>query len=252
MKHTKEVLVFGSLMFVAAVFSACNKTEPVSSPTASKSSLMLLKAGSKFTTSGSGNTIPLPFGTLSLESFNVNLSGITIQENSGFNGEQQGENSDGNSNDGGTEIETPDLHLNGPFSFDIAGGTVNIGTFDIYPGTFKQVDVFFLQTSGQPFDGGSVAIKGKYTVPDGSVLPVILHSKFSQSFQTQIAGNGITIIQNSKVPVTILFNFDKMFAQFDLSKAAVTNGTILVDDSNNLQLLQLFERNLNSSVELEN
>ena len=250
MKPLKAVLVIIVILLITVVFSACNKTEPTTPNAASKSSSVMLKASGKSLASGSINNIPLSNGKLSLVSFYVSLSQIKIQENSGFDGEQRGDNNDGNSS-GGSETETPDLVLNGPFNFDIANGEVNIGTFDVYPGVFKQVDLFFLQSSNQPFNGGSLVINGSYTDHNGAVIPLILKSKFSQSFQTQINGSGITVTKNSKLPITIAFNFDKMFAQLDFSKAVVKNGTIFIDESNNFQVLQLFEKNLNNSVDLE-
>ena len=252
MKTLKVVFIFCSVFLAAAAFSACNKSAPISPKTALKSGAVVLKASGKSLSGGSANNIPLSTGNLSLVSFNVNLSQIKIQENSGFDGEQQGDNNDGNSGSGSPETETPDLILNGPFSFDIANGIINIGTFDVYPGVFKQVDLFFLKSSNQLFNGGSLVINGNFTDKNGSVIPLTLKSKFSQSFQTQIAGNGITVTQNSKLPVTIVFNFDKMFAQLDFNNATVRNGIILIDDANNFQLLQQFEKHLNNSVELEN
>ncbi|MHB8905585.1 MAG: hypothetical protein ACYC4T_02840 [Melioribacteraceae bacterium] len=250
MKSLKVVRVFGLVLLAVALFSACNKSEPVSPASASKSGSMMLKVSGKSSTSGSVNNIPLSSGNLKLVSFNVNLSQIKIQENSGFDGEQQGDNNDGNS--GGSETESPDLVLSGPFSFDIANGIVNIGTFDVYPGVFKQVDLFFLQSSNQPFNGGSLVINGSYTDHNGAVIPLILKSKFSQSFQTQIAGSGVTVKQNSKLPITIAFNFDKMFAQLDFSKAVISNNSIIIDSDNNTNILALFEANLSKSIELEN
>ena len=250
MKPLKAVLVISVILLITVIFSACNKTEPTTPNAASKSSSVMLKASGKSLASGSINNIPLSNGKLSLVSFYVSLSQIKIQENSGFDGEQQGDNNDGNSS-GGTETETPDLVLNGPFNFDIANGEVNIGTFDVYPGVFKQVDLFFLCSANQPFNGGSLIINGNYTNQNGTVTPVVLKSKFGQSFQTLLAGSGINVANNSKMPITIAFNFDKIFAQIDLSKALINNGTITIDEANNLTLLQLFEKNLNNSVDLE-
>ena len=112
--------------------------------------------------------------------------------------------------------------------------------------------MFFQQSSNQPFNGGSLVINGSYTDQNGVVIPLILKSKFSQSFQTQIAGSGVTVKQNSKLPITISFNFDKMFAQLDFSKAVISNKSIIIDSDNNANLLALFEANLSKGIELEN
>lgn len=252
MKAAKFVLVLGTFFLAMLFFSACNKSDPTSPSTLSKSSTIVLKAGSKSALSGSSSDIPVTGGSLSLSSFDVNISKIQIQENSGFDGEQQGENNDGNTDDGGNETEMPDIILNGPFNLNIASGSVEVGSFDVYPGTFKQVDLYFSTTVNQPYNGNSITINGGLTNQTGSTIPVILKSKFAQNFQTLISGNGITVTQNTTVPVTITFDFNKMFANLDFSSATVTDGTILIDDTHNSQLLTTFENNLNNSVELEN
>lgn len=250
MKASKFVFVVGTFIVAGLFFAACNKSEPTSPSALSKSSKIMLKAGIKSTLSGSSSNIPVTGGNLSLSSFNVNISKIQIQENSGFDGEQQGEN-----NNGGTEaegIENADIILNGPFNLNIASGSVEVGSFDVYPGTFKQVDLYFSTTVNQPYNGNSIIIDGNLTNQAGSTIPVILKSKFAKNFQTLISGSGITVTQNTTLPVTMVFDFNKMFTNLDFSSAIVTDGTIIIDDTHNSQLLTTFENNLNSSVELEN
>lgn len=250
MKATKFVLVLGTFIIAGLFFSACNKNEPTSPTALSKSSKIMLKAGIKSTLSGSSSNIPVTGGNLSLLSFNVNISKIQIQENSGVDGEQQGENNDGGTDVGGSE--NADIILNGPFNLNIASGSVEVGSFDVYPGTFKQVDLYFSTTVNQPYNGNSIIIDGNLTNQAGTTIPVILKSKFAKNFQTLISGNGITVTQNTTLPVTMVFDFNKMFTNLDFSSAIITDGTILIDDTHNSQLLTTFENNLNSSVELEN
>jgi hypothetical protein len=214
----------------------------------------MLKAESK-TTSG---TIPVIGGDLALSVFDVNLAKIQIQENSGFDVEQEGENNDGGTNDNEAETDeeleesdASDITLNGPFSLNIASGFVEIGSFDVYPGTFKKVDVTFSISSEQPYNGNSIVMNGEFTDEAGTTTPVILNSKFDKSFETLLSGNGITVTANTTVPVTIIFDFNKIFSNLNFSSATVTNGTLLIDDSHNTQLLTTFEKNLNNSVEFE-
>ncbi len=240
-------LVLGAIFITALLFSACNKSDPTSPLSLKKSAVVMLKANGK-TNNGK---ITTSNGNITLSAFNINLSKINIQENSGFDGEQQGENKNGGSESNGSETETPDLTLNGPFNFDVATGSVTIGNFDVYPGTFKQVDLYFLTENNPLFNGNSIVINGNFTNENGTEIPFALKSKFSKSFQTFIAGNGITVNQNSTVPITITFDFNKIFANMSFNGASITNGTILIDETNNYTLLQTFENNLNNSVELE-
>jgi hypothetical protein len=282
MKALKLVLVSGTFVMAALFLSACNKNEPTMPLTLSQSGSIMLKAESK-TTSG---TIPVIGGDLALSVFDVNLAKIQIQENSGFDVEQEGEYNDGDidneetetdssgfdveqegeNNDGGTndneaetdeeleeseESDASDITLNGPFSLNIASGFVEIGSFDVYPGTFKKVDVTFSISSEQPYNGNSIVMNGEFTDEAGTTTPVILNSKFDKSFETLLSGNGITVTANTTVPVTIIFDFNKIFSNLNFSSATVTNGTLLIDDSHNTQLLTTFEKNLNNSVEFE-
>lgn len=247
MKSKKIVLLFSASLVVALFFSACNKSDPNSPTSLDKSSTVILKANGK--TATNINSIASANGNLSLSTFNISLSKINIQENSGFDGEQTGENNDGGSNNGDTEA--PDILLNGPFTFNIASGSVDVGTFAVYPGTFKQVDLNFFTDVNPPFNGNSLFVNGDFVKSNGNVIPFVLQSKFSNTFQTLISGTGITVTQNSTVPVTIMFDFDKMFANINFDSTTITNGTILIDETHNTGLLQSFENNLNNSVELE-
>lgn len=249
MKSKNFALLFSVVLISALLFSACNKSEPISPISLEKSSNVILKASGK--TATNINRIAVTNGNVSLSTFYISLSKINIQENSGFDGEQNGENNDGQAENGSTEIEVPDITLNGPFNFNIASGSVELGTFAVYPGTFKQVDLTFLTTSNSPFNGNSLVINGNFTSSNGTVIPFVLHSKFSNTFQTLISGNGITVNQNSTVPVTIIYDFDKMFANMNFDSATIINGTIFIDETNNSELLRTFENNLNNSVELE-
>lgn len=249
MKSKNFALLLSAVFIIALLFSACNKSDPSSPLSLEKSSKVILKASGK--TATNLNQIAVSNGNVSLTTFDISLSKINIQENSGFDGEQEGENNDGDSDNGGTETEVPDIILNGPFNFNIASGSVEVGTFAVYPGTFKQVDLTFLPTSNQPFNGNSIVINGNFTSSNGSIIPIVIHSKFSNTFQTLISGNGITVTQNTTVPITVMFDFDKIFANMNFESAAITNGTILIDEANNSGLLQTFENNLNNSVELE-
>lgn len=248
MKSLKSNFFLGAVFIIALALTACNQSKPTAPLPLDKTATVTLKV---VHTTTNDSTITINNGNLSLNAFNVNLSKINIQENSGFNGEYKGENNDGDSTSNDNETEIPDLELTGPFNFDIAQGSVFIGSFDVYPGTFKQVDLYFLTETNSPFNGNSIVINGKFINTSGVEIPFTLNSKFSKSFQTLIAGGGITVAQNTNTPITITFDFNKIFANMNFGDAVITNGTILIDDTNNLVLLHAFEQNLNNSIELE-
>lgn len=248
MKPLKLAFLFNAVLILALISFGCK--EQNSSPTQplEKNSQLLLKVAGK----SSNKNINSVNGSIALSSFNINLSKLTLQENSGFDGEQEGNNKDGENENKSNETESPDIIINGPLSFDIAYGSVNIGNVAVYAGTFKKVDLNFSQTPTAPFSNHSIIVTGNYKKSNGENVLFTIKSKFSKTYETLIANGGITVNANSTVPVTIIFNFDNIFKNVDLSNAVVSNGTIIIDEQNNSNLLQVFENNLNNSVEVEN
>ncbi|MCA2004362.1 MAG: hypothetical protein LDL01_01080 [Ignavibacterium sp.] len=247
MRTSKFVLWLSAILIFALITSGCNTNSQPTQPL-EKNSKLLLKVANK----SINNSINSTNGSIVLSSFNINLSKLSLQENSGVDGEQEGEHNDGDNENGGSETEMPDIVLNGPLSFDIALGSVELGNVDVYAGTFKKVDLNFSQTSTAPFNNHSIIVTGNYKKSNGENVPFTIKSKFSKTYETLIANGGITVNTNSTVPVTIIFNFDNIFKNIDLSNAVVSNGTIIIDEQNNSNLLQVFENNLNNSVEVEN
>lgn len=246
MRNSRLVLLFSAILIFALITAGCNTSSQPTQPL-EKNSKLLLKAANK----SNNNSIISTNGLIVLSSFNINLSKLTLQENTGFDGEQEGEHNDGDNENGG-ETEMPDIVLNGPLSFDIASGSVELGNVDVYAGTFKKVDLDFSKTPIAPFNNHSIIVEGNYKKQNGDVIPLTINSKFSKTFETLIANGGITVNANSTVPVTIIFDLDNIFKNVDLSNAVVSNGAIIIDEQNNSNLLQIFENNLNNSVEVEN
>jgi hypothetical protein len=83
-------------------------------------------------------------------------------------------------------------------------------------------------------------------------LPVVLKSDFNQQVQLQLANGGIIAAANSSVALSIVLDIPAWINSFDLSSAVVLNNEILIDKTNNQELLKLFEANLTSSIEVEN
>jgi hypothetical protein len=247
--HTKKVfsLYVISLFIVSLLFVVGCGDSPTSNQPLTKSSSVVLKTGIK--SNQSVSSIPVTGGTLDLASANFNLEKLAIQENSGFDGEQQGEN--GNGNEGGSEGESPDVIVNGPLNFDIAAGDVTLYNINAYPGTYKKVDIYFKESSIDPFNGNSIFVSGTFIKSDGTQIQFELRSNYSSMYETMVANGGITLLTNQTVEVKITFDLVALFGNLDFNNAVLTGNTILIDSSNNTAILAAFESNLQNSIEME-
>jgi len=191
-----------------------------------------------------------------LNSALINISDLVIEENSGNDVEQDGNHNDGGNdseNDSGNEAggEQDDIILPGPYTLDVLNGTVSIDQVAVYPGTFKKVDFTFVTSTEADFGGNSIVVTGSYQQPGGTVVPVVLRSAFSETIQLPLAGNGLTVADNSTVSITIVLDIPSWINNLDLSGAVLTNSEIIIDNTVNEDLLNLFEANLVSSIEVE-
>ncbi len=191
-----------------------------------------------------------------LNSARISISDLVIEENSGNDVEQQGDHNNGgndseNSSDNEAGGEKDDVILPGPYTLDAVNGSLSIDQVAVYPGTFKKVDFNFSISYEAGFGGNSIVVTGSYQKPDGSVVPVILRSDFSQMVQLPLAGDGITVADNSTVTLTIVLDIPSWINNIDLSGAIITNNEIIIDKTVNDDLLNLFEANLVSSIEVE-
>jgi len=259
----KALTLFAAI--VTLTITACKSNDSPNAPLMSSPSGNLLmkihsfnpsKIGTdalKIKTVGSQTYIQFPItgGTLDLQSAMLNFKDLVIEENSGYDGEQTGDNNSGNDGDGGTEGEAPDITAPGPFSVDLSSGTASIGSFDVYTGTFKKVDFKLVSNSADPFFGKTIVISGVFT-PDGSTaIPFTLKSDVSSQLQLPLANGGIVVAANSTVSIDIVIDLPSLFNSVDFSSASVTNGRILIDSQNNSPLLNEFETNLNSYIDAE-
>jgi len=250
----RNALIFGLLALSISFFTGCNKTGPVSPTNGSLSKSSTLKISATpvhKTTPVNLASIPVTGGTIDLQVAWINFKDLVIQENSGFDGEQQGEHHDGNQNDGGPETENPDITAPGPFTVDISSGNSLIGSFQVYPGTFKKVDFTFTPNPNDPFFGKTIVMSGQFTPTVGSPVPFTLKSDFSSQIQQLIANGGIIIPADSTVEINVVFDLAGWFSSVDFSNAVVTNGEILIDSQNNQPLLAAFEAQLTAYVDVE-
>ncbi len=248
MKPSKFVLLFSAIIMIALLVGGCKNDNSAPTQPLQKSSNLLLKIGNK---AANGNILTST-GEITISSFKTSLSKVSIQENSGFDGENKSDNNGGNDNktkNENNENDASDIVINGPFNLDIASGTAELGNVNVYPGVFKKVDLSFITSSQNPFDNYSIVVNGNYKKQNGELIPFTIRSKFSDIFETLIANGGITVNSNSTVTVIVEFNFNNIFGNMDFSNAVISNGVIKINEQNNTALLQAFEANLNNSIE---
>lgn len=191
-----------------------------------------------------------------LNSVKINIAYLIIEENSGNDVEQQGNHNDGgndneNKSKEGSNGENGDVLLPGPYVLDVIDGKLTIDQVDVYPGTFKKVDFSFLINNEAGFGGNSIVVSGSYQRTDGSVLPVLLKSDFNQQVQLKLANGGVIAAAKSTVALSIVLDIPAWINRLNLSTAVVLNNEILIDKTNNPELLNLFESNLTSNIEVE-
>jgi hypothetical protein len=254
-----------AVIFAFAITGCKNNSSPLSPLTSSPNAQAMLKVHSfnpahigsdavKVKNSGSHTYInfPITSGSLDVQHAYFNFKDLVVEENSGFDGEQTGENNDGANDTLGTTGETPDITVPGPFSVDLSSGTASIGSFDVYPGTFKKVNFKLVPNSADPFWGKTIVISGLYTPQGGSAIPFTLKSDVNSQLQLPLANGGIVATSNSTVSLDIVIDLPVLFNSVDFSTATVSNGQILIDSQNNAALLSSFETNLQKYIDAEN
>ncbi len=266
MKLTLRIVVVLAMSLGIVWISGCKKSSPYSSSSLTKSSTAVMKATSSSKTANTKmSDIPVKGGKLNVQTAWINITDLRIEENSGNDVEQQGGANDGdqggvdNEAEGGKEensgiedsLDTADITAAGPFNLDISSGQSLIGSFDVYPGTFRKVDFTFTPNVNDPFYGKTIVISGEFTSDGGTVTSFTLKSEFSKQIQTQIAGTGITVAANSTVEVNVVFDLAGWFGNIDFPSAQIVNGLIQIDTANNATLLTAFEANLAKNVEVE-
>lgn len=255
MKTVKIVSSIG--IIVVAVFLAIGCAKDNSLLTKSSTLAVSLSATKSIslTTSGS-KAITVGTNGFTVNSVKISITNLTIDENSGNDVEQQGNHNDGgNDNESkskeGSNGENGDVLLPGPYVLEVIDGKLTIDQVDVYPGTFKKVDFSFLINNEAGFGGNSIVVIGSYKKTDGTVLPVVLRSDFNQQVQLLLANGGVIVAANSTVALSIVLDIPTWLNSLDMSTAVLLNNEILIDKTNNPELLKLFESNLTSNIEVE-
>jgi hypothetical protein len=255
MKTVKRFSSIGMIAIICLLVTSCakdNSSLVKSSKLAVNFSTIkggvLKNAGS---TKGSSTT-----NGFTLNSVKISIANLIIEENSGNDVEQQGNHNDGgsdkeNNSKEGANGENGDVLLPGPYVLDVIDGKLTLDQVDIYPGTFKKVDFTFLINNEAGFGGTSIIVNGGYQKTDGTVIPVVLKSEFNQQVQLPLASGGVIAAANSTVALSIVLDIPAWINSLDLSTAVVLNNEILIDNTNNPELLKFFESNLTSNIEVE-
>ena len=240
MKQILQRMLYLTILVTIVFMLSCSNSPVTASR--EKSSMILLKASSKQLSTSTPSEIPVPGGVLTVSSALLNIGEFEIEENSGF--EHEGKNKD-------DEGESDEIVVKGPFAIDISSGEAFIDSVAVFPGTFKKVELEFALNTSSPFDGKSIVMQGDFNPTNGVAVPFTLKSGFKREIEGGLAGDGITVPENATVPVVVTFDLAGFFENVDFGNAAVVNGEIVIDGTNNSTLLAAFEANLSKYVEVE-
>lgn len=253
-----KLKIFVPVLLIILVANACKKSSAPANKV--KSASITLKATSvkpayKNTAAGAGISFPVKNGTLEISSAWVNFGNVNLQENTGNDGEGQYNGGSTSTSDNESSSQTADssnIVLPGPYALNVATDTITLSQVQVFPGTFKKVDLTFMVKNDTVFKGNSIVIKGQFKATSGATFPFMLESKFAKQIELKLA-KGITVSANSKVSIAIVFSLNKWLSTIDLTQAVQTNGVILIDTTHNQAILNTFESALsgaNQGIEL--
>jgi hypothetical protein len=160
---------------------------------------------------------------------------------------EQGENEQEEENEHEGAEEDDEIRLPGPFVFDLVAPQTVIEEVPVVPGTFDRVELRFRPTSEQPFLGASIFLRGVF-VNGAQSTPFTLRSDFDGKMDVPIANGGITVTENSVVPIELKFDLIALLEDLDFANADVVNGEITIDSTHNVVLLFFFEAGLGGCV----
>jgi len=144
------------------------------------------------------------------------------------------------------DLENDDVILEGPYNIEISNGIATFDQVDMFPGTYKKVDLTFQASDSTTLTGHSILITGNYITTENSVIPFTLKSNYIKQIQLPLANGGVTVYENSTLPISIIFDANAWLSDLGFANAQVTEGEITIDNNNNISLLNGFEANLSS------
>ena len=244
---TKKLTTILFTIIMTLVITSCNN-DKLGAPGVIQFNATSQSAGVK------SATIQTTAGDIHLQSAVVEIKNLQIEENSG--NDNEGNNQDGNS-DGGKDNEKEngskendggDILLPGPYALDITGGTATIGQIEAQPGTYKKVNFDFV--AGIENKGNSILLSGNYFSTSGVVIPFTLTSNFEANVQLPLV-NGITVNSGITVSVSIVFDVNGWLSGLDFENATVTDGKIVINQTENSNLYNTFIKAVSKNIEIE-
>ena len=132
---------------------------------------------------------------------------------------------------------------------DLFSGISTLGNVTLTPGTYKEVDfkVELVPTTTEP----ALELNGSYT-STGAAVPIIFRISTALEIETEM--NNVIISANSGYQALTTLNLallSRGITQTMLDSAVRTNGTILINSSNNLALYNIILNNFKDSDEIE-
>jgi hypothetical protein len=159
------------------------------------------------------------------------------------------------------DFETPDesSDLPGPFVVDLLAGITipDTETFSIPAGFYCEMDVEFDRLEPEdvpegiagddPIVGLALLVRGAR----GDGTPFLLRLSRDDRFKLEASSpTGFLIKNNVLTPFFVRFDLNAWFSGVDLDAAAVTDGTILLDDAANADLKALILENIKRAAQL--
>lgn len=244
-----------AVIFILAVLilSGCKKNTPsLMFESQTKSVMVLMKASAVKTTGTTLNNVPVTGGTVNIARALIHIKEIEIEKNFDHKGEQEGEHDDGDK-EGDSENEDKDaeeITMKGPFTLDISSGEAFIDSVHVSPGIFTKVELEFSAGSEKPFNGVSILIAGTFASASGQNFPFSLTSAFYDETEAVLAEGGLEVNAETTVTLTVLFNLADWFSGIDFSSVQLSDGKIIINSSNNKNILTQFENNLDKNIEV--
>lgn len=138
----------------------------------------------------------------------------------------------------------------GPKKVDLFGLNSLVGSISLPPGVYHEVSLKLVAYQSDAGDSPVFYLSGTYTNAEGLVIPIVLQVNEDLEFRIKQEGS----LLNASVDYTSLvhINLSLLFADVtagDLDGAALTDGTIVVSGTSNVEIYNLIIDNLSSCSE---
>ncbi|HWZ16056.1 MAG TPA: hypothetical protein VNW95_12530 [Mucilaginibacter sp.] len=235
-----QVLKIGVLLMLLAVIISCSKKNtpaPVSNKKLSYQ-FKVLNANVALSSSTPGsNTTALGTGSINWQSGFANILSISFI----------GNNIDNNVNPNDTTIDTNDSFVEPSiYKVDLFGSNQLLGNVDIAKGTYHdaEIKVELKSSATEP----ALYLKGVYASANGNVPIELSLSEGGEQMEVIATAKNLTVSSKDSYVAFINMHLDKLMAGVttgDLDAATLSNGSILIDQSNNTSIYDKIMANIN-------